>query len=165
MTSRHNSLRLYQPTNSTPDELTEQQLALFTLLQLREQEFGFNPNVIVHYPEAGFLGSPIGYLNQLISEQLQQGYFINQVVILTTYQILNSPLMQAGYQHEAVHMPAGPDHTAIFRWQCGTRRRVACPGQSGLKKSVVMPILALSLCNRGNPREPAHCWPIQCWST
>ncbi|MGZ8068017.1 hypothetical protein [Aeromonas salmonicida] len=23
MTSRHNSLRLYQPTNSTPDELTE----------------------------------------------------------------------------------------------------------------------------------------------
>ena len=59
MTSRHNSLRLYQPTNSTPDELTEQQLALFTLLQLREQEFGFNPNVIVHYPEAGFLGSPI----------------------------------------------------------------------------------------------------------
>ncbi|WP_426010148.1 hypothetical protein [Aeromonas salmonicida] len=120
MTSRHDSLRLYQPTNSTPDELTEQQLALFTLLQLREQEFGFNPNVIVHYPEAGFLGSPIGYLNQLISEQLQQGYFINQVVILTTYQILNSPLMQAGYQHEAVHMPAGPDHTAIFRWQCGT---------------------------------------------
>ncbi|MBP8159510.1 MAG: GNAT family N-acetyltransferase [Aeromonas sp.] len=120
MTSRHNSLRLYQPTNSTPDELTEQQLALFPLLQLREQEFGFNPNVIVHYPEAGFLGSPIGYLNQLIGEQLQQGYFINQVVILTTYQVLSSPLMQAGYQHEAVHMPAGPDHTAIFRWQCGT---------------------------------------------
>ncbi|WP_244906909.1 hypothetical protein [Aeromonas bestiarum] len=101
MTNRHSALRLYQPTNSTPDELTKQQLRLFALLQQREQEFGFNPNVIVHYPEASFLTSPIDYLNQLICEQQRQGLIINQLVILTTYQVLHSPLMQAGYQHEA----------------------------------------------------------------
>lgn len=50
MTTRHNSLELYQPDNSSPDRLSERQLMLFALLQQREQEFGFNQNVIVHYP-------------------------------------------------------------------------------------------------------------------
>ena len=121
MTTRHNPLKLYQPDNCTADELSEKQLALFSLLQLREQEFGFNPNVIVHYPETSFLGTPLDYLDQLIDEQRQQGHLINEVVILTTYQELYSPLTQSGYQHEAVHMPAGPDHTAIFRVHCGSQ--------------------------------------------
>lgn len=120
MTNRHNPLELYQPGNSTPDELSEKQLALFALLQLREQEFGFNPDVIVHYPEASFLTAPLDYLDQRILEQQQQGHFINEVVILTTYLQVQAPLVERGYRHEAVHMPAGPDHTAIFRVQCGT---------------------------------------------
>ena len=118
MTTRHNSLELYQPDNSSPDRLSERQLMLFALLQQREQEFGFNQNVIVHYPEASFLTAPLDYLDQLILEQQQQGHLINEVVILTTYQELYSPLTQSGYLHEAVHMPAGPDHTAIFRVHC-----------------------------------------------
>lgn len=121
MTTRHNSLELYQPNNSSPDRLSERQLMLFALLQQREQEFGFNQNVIVHYPEASFLTAPLDYLDQLILEQQQQGHLINEVVILTTYQELYSPLTQSGYLHEAVHMPAGPDHTAIFRAHCGSQ--------------------------------------------
>ncbi|ATL97864.1 GNAT family N-acetyltransferase [Aeromonas sp. CA23] len=120
MTNRHSSLELYQPGNSTPDELSEKQLALFALLQLREQEFGFNPDVIVHYPEASFLTAPLDYLDQRILEQQQQGHLINEVVILTTYLQVQALLGERGYRHEAVHMPAGPDHTAIFRVQCGT---------------------------------------------
>jgi GNAT superfamily N-acetyltransferase len=120
MTTRYNPLELCQPDNSAPDELSEKQLALFALLQLREQEFGFNPDVIVHYPEASFLAAPIDYLDQLISEQQQQGHLINELVILTTYPQLHAPLVERGYRHEAVHMPAGPDHTAIFRVQYGT---------------------------------------------
>jgi N-acetylglutamate synthase-like GNAT family acetyltransferase len=120
MANRHSSLELYQPGNSTPDELSEKQLALFALLQLREQEFGFNPDVIVHYPEASFLTAPLDYLDQRILEQQQQGHLINEVVILTTYLQVQALLGERGYRHEAVHMPAGPDHTAIFRVQCGT---------------------------------------------
>lgn len=121
MTTRHNPLELYQPDNSSPDKLSERQLMLFALLQQREQEFGFNQNVIVHYPEASFLTAPLDYLDQLILEQQQQGHLINEVVILTTYQELYSPLTQSGYLHEAVHMPAGPDHTAIFRAYYGSQ--------------------------------------------
>ncbi|WP_270693122.1 MULTISPECIES: GNAT family N-acetyltransferase [unclassified Aeromonas] len=120
MTTRHNPLELFQPDNSTPDELSERQLALFALLQLREQEFGFNPNVIVHYPETRFLNAPLDYLAQLIAAQQQQGHLINEVVILTTYPQVQAPLVDHGYRHEAVHMPAGPDHTTIFRIQSGT---------------------------------------------
>jgi hypothetical protein len=121
MTTRHNPLELYQPDNSSPDKLSERQLMLFALLQQREQEFSFNQNVIVHYPEASFLTAPLDYLDLLILEQQQQGHLINEVVILTTYQELYSPLTQSGYQHAAVHMPAGPDHTAIFRTHCGSQ--------------------------------------------
>ncbi|AXV21219.1 MULTISPECIES: GNAT family N-acetyltransferase [Aeromonas] len=121
MTTRHNPLELYQLDNSSPDELSEKQLALFALLQQREQEFGFNPNVIVHYPEARFLSAPLDYLDQLISEQQQQGQLINEVVILTTYLQVQAPLVERGYRHETVHMPAGPDHTAIFGMQYGTQ--------------------------------------------
>lgn len=119
MTNRHNPLELYQPGNSTSDELSEKQLALFALLQLREQEFGFNQNVIVHYPEASFLTAPLDYLDLLILEQQQQGHLINEVVILTTYPQVHTPLVERDYLHEAVHMPAGPDHTAIFRLDYG----------------------------------------------
>ncbi|MFM5568449.1 hypothetical protein ACET8I_18110 [Aeromonas veronii] len=100
MTTRHNPLELYQLDNSSPDELSEKQLALFALLQQREQEFGFNPNVIVHYPEARFLSAPLDYLDQLISEQQQQGQLINEVVILTTYLQVQAPLVERGYRHE-----------------------------------------------------------------
>ncbi|WP_429037318.1 GNAT family N-acetyltransferase [Aeromonas veronii] len=120
MTTRHNPLELYQPDNSSPDKLSERQLMLFALLQLREQEFGFNPNVIVHYPETRFLNAPLDYLAQLIAAQQQQGNLISEVVILTTYPQVQAPLVDHGYRHEAVHMPAGPDHTAIFRMHCGS---------------------------------------------
>ena len=120
MTTRHNPLELFKPDNCSPDELSKRQLALFALLQQREQEFGFNPNVIVHYPEALFLTTPLDYLDQLILEQQQQCHLFNEVVILTTYPQVHTPLVERGYRHEAVHMPAGPDHTAIFRMQSGT---------------------------------------------
>jgi hypothetical protein len=120
MTTRHNPLELFQPDNNPPDELSKRQLALFALLQLREQEFGFNPNVIVHYPETRFLNVPLDYLAQLIPAQQQQGHLINEVVILTTYPQVQAPLVDHGYRHEAIHMPAGPDHTAIFRMHCGS---------------------------------------------
>lgn len=119
MTTRHNPLELFQPDNSPPNELSERQQALFALLQLREQEFGFNPNVIVHYPETRFLNAPLDYLAQLIVAQQQQGNLISEVVILTTYPQVQAPLVDHGYRHEAVHMPAGPDYTAIFRLDYG----------------------------------------------
>lgn len=119
MVTSRNTPTLYHLKNSSLDELAQYQLALFALLQQREQEFGFNPDVIVHYPEEGFLASPTNYLNSLLSEQRQQGHIINQVVMLTTYNELSAELLQEGYQREGVHMPAGPDHTAIFRKQYG----------------------------------------------
>lgn len=119
MATRQNQLEMFLLDNSSPDELIERQIALFTLLQQREQEFDFNPNVIVHYPETCFLDAPLDYLKQLILAQQQQGV-INEVVILTTYPQVHAQLVERGYQYEAVHMPAGPDHTAIFRMNCGS---------------------------------------------
>jgi len=115
MAIEHALPQLYQLTNSTQDELIARQLALFALLQQREQEFGVNPEVIIHYPEADFRTAPIHYLEQRLSELQLQGNIINNIVILTTYQQLHSDLMQACYEYEPVHMPAGPDATAIFR--------------------------------------------------
>ncbi|QIU91003.1 GNAT family N-acetyltransferase [Yokenella regensburgei] len=112
-----NALTFYHVENSTMAELAQHQLTLFTLLQQREQEFGFNPQTIVHYPQAQFLTSPVDYLHHFLTDPAQQDEVINQVVILTTRDILETPLLQAGYEREAIHMPAGPENTAIFRQQ------------------------------------------------
>ncbi|MGL6177464.1 MAG: hypothetical protein ACRC1U_10780, partial [Vibrionaceae bacterium] len=107
--------KLYQLENSTPEALMARQLELFALLQQRELEFGVNPERIIHYPQANFLAAPTRYIEQLLCELQRQGNAIANIVILTTYQQLRAKLTAAGYQHEAVHMPAGPDFTAIFK--------------------------------------------------
>ncbi|TOG90869.1 GNAT family N-acetyltransferase, partial [Vibrio parahaemolyticus] len=69
----------------------------------------------VHYPETRFFESTMDYLSNLIDSLDGVG----QVVILTTYDEVKSPLMDAGYSYEKIHLPAGPDDTAVFRNRIG----------------------------------------------
>ncbi|MEI2562939.1 GNAT family N-acetyltransferase [Vibrio metoecus] len=104
-------IKTYDLSNSTQDELIEKQLQLFKILQIRESSFGFNSETTVHYPERDFFESTMGYLSNLINSLDE----IGQVVILTTYDEVTSPLLDAGYSCEKIHLPAGPDNTAVFR--------------------------------------------------
>jgi N-acetylglutamate synthase-like GNAT family acetyltransferase len=105
----------YTQPSFSKEKLQEEQGQLFQLLQIREREFGFNPNIHIHYPSdlPTFLTDPLCYVQQLTQAQPVQA-----IVILTTYgKELSLPLSSAGYKTETIHLPAGPDHTMTFSYQ------------------------------------------------
>lgn len=111
-------LELCHRENSTQEKLNQLHAGLFTLLQEREREFGFSPQIITHYPdpEKDFFTNPPGYIAKLVKNTDKN---TGRIIILTTYgDILGPALVGAGYEKKAVHMPAGPDNTAIFSTDC-----------------------------------------------
>ncbi|AXE34440.1 GNAT family N-acetyltransferase [Chromobacterium phragmitis] len=103
--------------SATQQRLRDEQQALFAILIEREQEFGFNPDIVVEYPEPldALLADPAAYLDARIrAAESARGRPFARAAILTTYSdILGGPLVVAGYREEAIDMPAGPDNT---RW-------------------------------------------------
>lgn len=94
---------------------------IFSLFQEREMSFGFNPAVVVEYPNidspegSQFLTDPVRYI-ETRCDLATGGAPIGKVVILTTYaDRLYAPLVEAGYQASLIEMPAGPDNTGSFK--------------------------------------------------
>lgn len=105
-------------SNASAQQLIDAQAALFTMLSQREKEFGFNPHIIIEYPNsiADFLNEPIAYLETCISAiQTTHNKFIKEIIILTTYgdRLINT-LGLHDYVAEKINMPAGPEHTFKF---------------------------------------------------
>lgn len=103
-------------------ELAAGAAALFELFLQREPEFGFNPDVVVEYPdlEAGaqapFLSEVLAYVNDRVAALEAEGAAIARVVILTTYgPAVGSALEADGWAGERIDMPAGPDGTWTYR--------------------------------------------------
>ena len=111
----HMMIDLLHPQNSTQEERLAAQGALFTLLLAREKELGFNPDVIAVCPEADFIDSPTHWLHHRLEAAGKDGVTIAEIVILTTYAAVRGPLEADGFHCEPVHMPAGPNHTAVFK--------------------------------------------------
>ncbi|MCB1465768.1 MAG: GNAT family N-acetyltransferase [Rhizobiaceae bacterium] len=102
-------------------DLDEAAIRLFGIFQAREEEFYYNPNVVVEYPDisdAGtslLLSGPIDYINGRIEALERDGKLISRVAILTTFgDKLAVPLSAAGYSSVSIDMPAGPDFTHWF---------------------------------------------------
>lgn len=96
--------------------------ALFDLFLKREHAFGFNPEVVVDYPDltfgpdSSFLADTLAYVEDRIATEEASGGPISQVVILTTYADMVGPaLAAAGWDGRQIDMPAGPDHTWTYR--------------------------------------------------
>jgi len=90
---------------------------LFGLFLSREKEFGFNPDVVVEYPdiaaEGPFLSDPAGF----VAARRAEGAPFARVVILTTFaDRVHNALAAQGFAARPIDMPAGPDHTAAFLW-------------------------------------------------
>lgn len=101
--------------------LAEGAEGVFKLFLAREPEFGFNPDVVVDYPDlaAGadspFLADAPGYVAARIAALEAQGDPIGRVVILTTYaDAIGSALTAAGWAGQHIDMPAGPDGTWTY---------------------------------------------------
>ncbi|MGC0152445.1 GNAT family N-acetyltransferase [Chromobacterium vaccinii] len=103
---------------ATRQRLRDEQQALFAILIEREREFGFNPDIVVEYPEplSGLLDDPVRYLDARIgAAESARGRPFARIAILTTYgDALGGPLTTAGYREELVDMPAGPDNTRSY---------------------------------------------------
>lgn len=104
----------------TPYSLDAEAARVFGLFQEREASFGFNPDVVVEYPNidapehSPFLLDPIAYVAARC-KAATAGTPIGKVVILSTYgDRLDAPLVEAGYQSSRIEMPAGPDNTGAF---------------------------------------------------
>lgn len=103
--------------NYSQEQLRNEQQELFTILIDRENEFGFNPDVAVHYPAevADVLIDPEGYLKQRIDMvEARRDQKLARSVVLTTYSALKGPLIAAGYQERVIDMPAGPEGTSWY---------------------------------------------------
>ncbi|MBN8553344.1 MAG: GNAT family N-acetyltransferase [Caulobacterales bacterium] len=116
------TLRARTSDDTDRAELAAGTVALFDLFLRREHEFGFNPDVVVEYPdlepgpEAPFLAGVVAYVEGRIAELEASGPPIARVVILTTYGPLVGPALQgAGWDAEHIDMPAGPDGTWTYR--------------------------------------------------
>jgi hypothetical protein len=123
LTSGGIGFSLESATRATvPQQVLDDRAAdLFALFLEREQEFGFNPAVVVEYPEAGdpetsaFLNDPLAQIAARRAALAQDGAPIGRVLVLTTYaDRLGPALVAAGYRMLPIDMPAGPDHTAAF---------------------------------------------------
>ncbi|WP_333591493.1 hypothetical protein [Brevundimonas sp.] len=101
-------------------ELAAGAAALFDLFLAREPEFGFNPDIVVDYPDltgaAPFLADALAHVADRIAALERTGAPIGRVVILTTYaEVVGAPLSAAGWRGERIDMPAGPDGTWTYR--------------------------------------------------
>lgn len=95
---------------------------LFSMFIEREKEFGFNPAVVVDYPDvtnpdkSQFLAAPAAYIERLVARLNGDGNPITQIVLLTTFgALISAPLTAAGYAEAPIDMPAGPDDTTWYR--------------------------------------------------
>ena len=113
-------------TARTSDHVDRADLAggaqgLFDLFLAREPEFGFNPDIVVDYPDltaetAPFLADAPAHVAGRIAALEREGAPIGRVVILTTYaEVVGAPLSAAGWRGERIDMPAGPDGTWTYR--------------------------------------------------
>lgn len=107
------------------DELRAGADALFTLFLKRELEFGFNPQIVVDYPDLAlgdaspFLADAPAYVAERIAALETDGGPVGRAVILTTYAgAVNPALAAAGWTGQAIDMPAGPDGTWTWRLDC-----------------------------------------------
>ena len=96
--------------------------ALFDLFLAREPEFGFNPDVVVDYPDlAAGAAAPIlddapAHVAGRIAALEAAGPPVGRVVILTTYAgAVGAALTAAGWAGSRIDMPAGPDGTWAYR--------------------------------------------------
>lgn len=103
-------------------ELDDAAGRLFSMFIEREKEFGFNPGIIVDYPDLTnpaanpFLDDVAGYVDRLVTRLEGDGGPINQIVLLTTFGArLGASLTAANYVEKPIDMPAGPDDTAWYR--------------------------------------------------
>jgi len=101
-------------------ELAAGAAALFDLFLAREPEFGFNPDIVVEYPDlsaaAAFVADAPAHVAGRIAALEQAGTPIGRVVILTTYgDAVGAALAAAGWSGERIDMPAGPDGTWTYR--------------------------------------------------
>lgn len=108
--------------DTAQDDLDSAALALFQLFLKRDQEFGFNADIVVEYPDINdpasslLLAGPAAYVAERIAELERQGSPIRRVVLLTTFgDSIGKPLVAAGYDRTPVDMPAGPDFTTWFQ--------------------------------------------------
>jgi len=103
-------------------ELAAGAAALFDLFLAREPEFGFNPDIVVDYPDltadaaSPFLADAPGYVAERLAALEARGDPVGRVVILTTYgDAVGAALATAGWSGERIDMPAGPDGTWTYR--------------------------------------------------
>ena len=72
-------------------DLDQASIRLFGIFQAREEEFAFNPSVVVEYPDiadAGMsplLSDPIAYINRRVKTLERNGKQVSRVAILTTF--------------------------------------------------------------------------------
>jgi len=125
-------LRLTVRTSDAVDrsELAGGAASLFDLFLKREPEFGFNPQVVVDYPDlaagpdSAFLIDTRAYVEDRIAGLEAEGAAIARVVILTTYGPVVGPALEAaGWAAEHIDMPAGPDGTWTYRKDLRTEGR------------------------------------------
>jgi hypothetical protein len=116
------SLKRKTLRNASQAELDEAAGKLFSMFVEREKEFGFNPAIVVDYPDvtdpdaSPFLDDAAGYIDRLVTRLEGEGAPIDQIVALTTFGArLTEPLMQAGFVGAPIDMPAGPDDTTWYR--------------------------------------------------
>ena len=107
--------------DSSQQHLDDRAAELFGLFLERERDFGFNPAVVVEYPDAAdpatsaFLNDPLTQIAARRAALAQSGDPVARVLVLTTHaDRLGPALTGAGYQVLPIDMPAGPDHTAAF---------------------------------------------------
>ena len=103
---------------------------LFNLFLAREPEFGFNPDVVVDYPDlsAGaaspFLADAPAHVADRIAALEADGGPIGRAIVLTTYaDAVGEGLTAAGWRGERIDMPAGPDGTWTYRLDRSDARR------------------------------------------
>lgn len=123
LTSANAVFRLSAATrDNTPQAQLDQRAAdLFALFLERERDYGFNPDVVVEYPDiadagtGAFLDDPLALIAARRAALAASGAPVARVLVLTTYaDRLGAALTAAGYQAQPIDMPAGPDHTAAF---------------------------------------------------
>ena len=102
-------------------DLAEGAEGVFKLFLEREPEFGFNPDVVVDYPDLAtgaaspFLSDACAYAGERVAALEADGAPIGRVVILTTYaEVVGPALAAASWTGQRIAMPAGPDGTWTY---------------------------------------------------
>ncbi len=116
------SLRTRTSDDTDRADLASGAASLFDLFLRREPEFGFNPQVVVDYPDlaagpdSAFLIDTRAYVEGRIAGLEAEGAAIARVVVLTTYgEVVGPALTAAGWVASQIDMPAGPDGTWTYR--------------------------------------------------